>query len=248
MPYLSFSEQTIADFSDKNIDSLYSRGFLFTRVGKGHMYQTRSVRVDLSKFELSSENRRVLKKTEELLLKTTPLPHPAYDWHIHKMGHDFYKTKFGEKTFTANKLKELMTEEKNNFNLLLSYTVIPAQAGIQTTVDLDSHFRGDDNRGSVGYCICFETPELLHYCYPFYDIRDSGSAIPNIGLGMMLRAIIWSKEQGKKYVSLGSASRPSDTYKLQFAGVQWWDGARWSSNIEFLKSNLKIKNLHNFPF
>jgi len=41
---------------------MYDHGYVFTRIGKGVMHQTRSVRVDLAKFELTSENRRVLKK------------------------------------------------------------------------------------------------------------------------------------------------------------------------------------------
>jgi arginyl-tRNA--protein-N-Asp/Glu arginylyltransferase len=59
-----------------------------------------------------------------------------------------------------------------------------------------------------------------------------------MGLGMMICAIIWTKENGKKYIYLGSASRPSDTYKFQFAGVEWFDGKKWSRDIELLKNVL----------
>ena len=52
--YLTWAEKTITDFSDANINSLYNEGYVFTRIGKGVMQQTRSVRIDLSKFELSS--------------------------------------------------------------------------------------------------------------------------------------------------------------------------------------------------
>ncbi|MEK7212867.1 MAG: hypothetical protein AAB678_00315, partial [Patescibacteria group bacterium] len=62
--YLSWNNKTITDFSDKNITSLYCEGYLFTREGRGKMYQTRSLRIDLNKFEPSSENKRVLRKNE----------------------------------------------------------------------------------------------------------------------------------------------------------------------------------------
>ena len=72
--YLKWKEKTLSDFSDKFINAAYSDGFLLTRLGKGKMEQTRSLRVNLSKFELSSENRRVLRKTENLTLEKYPLP------------------------------------------------------------------------------------------------------------------------------------------------------------------------------
>ena len=123
--YLSWNNKTITDFSDKNITSLYCEGYLFTREGKGQMYQTRSLRIDLNKFEPSSENKRVLRKNEAVELTISPLPYANYHWSIGKLGKDFYETKFGLKTFSANKIKELLTDEnKSNFNKLFIYTVI----------------------------------------------------------------------------------------------------------------------------
>jgi arginyl-tRNA--protein-N-Asp/Glu arginylyltransferase len=132
--YLSWVEQIITDFSDEKINTLYNEGYVFTRVGKGVMNQTRSVRIDLNKFELSSENRRVLKKTEELELKIENLPYKNYSWQIGKMAKDFYDTKFGAGTFTANKVKELLISDKSNFNLLLIYTFLPLVGGGQEGV------------------------------------------------------------------------------------------------------------------
>lgn len=215
--YLTWKEQTITDFSDKNINTLYNQGFVFTRVGKGTMNQTRSLRIDLSKFSLSSENRRVLKKTEELQLFATSLPYADYSWTIGKLGKDFYETKFGEGTFSANKIKELLTDtDKSNFNSLLLFE------------------REDIEH--VGYCIALQTNEIVHYCYPFYKLD---ATIPNLGLGMMLRAIEHAKAAGKKYIYLGSAQRSSDTYKLQFAGLEWFDGKTWQPANEELKTILQ---------
>lgn len=61
-----------------------------------------------------------------------------------------------------------------------------------------------------------------------------------MGLGMMIRAIVWARENGKKYIYLGSASRPTDTYKLQFKGVEWFDENKWSVDLEKLKSILTV--------
>lgn len=124
----------------------YSEGFVFTRIAKGDMYQNNSVRINLSKFSLSSENRRILKKIDlNLVIKNLPLT--DYDWKIGKMAKDFYDARNAK--FSANKIKELLTTD-HNFNTLLDY--------------------------GVGYCICYVNEEMLHYCYPFYasENKDTG--------------------------------------------------------------------------
>jgi arginyl-tRNA--protein-N-Asp/Glu arginylyltransferase len=60
-----------------------------------------------------------------------------------------------------------------------------------------------------------------------------------MGLGMMTKAIQWAKENGLKYVYLGSLQRPTDTYKLQFSGLEWFDGKEWSTDLEKVKIELK---------
>ena len=214
--YLHWNQQTIQDFSEKNITAQYNDGYVFTRVGKGHMDQTRSVRIDLSQFELSSENRRILRKTEELAVHTIALPHQNYHWSIGKLAKDFYETKFGEGVFSANKVKEILTTEQN-FNKLFVY---------QT----------DDEE--IGYCIVHETNEIVHYSYPFYNLENS---VASLGMSMMLCAIVYAQENNKKYIYLGSAQRPTDIYKLQFKGLEWFDGEKWSEDLGELKNILKAE-------
>lgn len=241
--YLKWQEKTITDFSDENINSFYNEGYLFTRESKGRMYQTRSLRIDLSKFKLSSENRRVIKKTEELKLTKFPLPYADYHWSIGKLGKDFYETKFGLKTFSANKIKELMTEpDKSNFNCVFVYSVGTDTVGAQNLVPSPTNTaaRAENflplQQTNVGYCIALETNDLIHYCYPFYVLQATSYKLPpNTGLGMMLRAIELAQDKGKKYLYLGSFQRPTDTYKLQFEGLEWFDGHEWQTSLEELK-------------
>ena len=200
---------------------MYDRGFVFGRPENGFMQQTRSLRIDLNKFELSSENRRILRKTEDIKMKIYPLPCTSYTWKIGKMGKDFYDTKFGEGTFSANKIKELLTGDRDDFNRVLNYQL--------TT---------NKKQQTVGHAICVETNNILHYSYPFY-ILNSKFHIPNLGLGMMTMAIQWAQEEKKKYIYLGSFQRPGDIYKLQFKGLEWFDGERWSEDLGELKNIFK---------
>jgi len=202
--YLKWDEKIITDFSDRNVEDMYDRGYVFTRLGKGVMQQTRSLRINLNKFDLSSENKRVLKRTEDLepaspkggfTIHDLESGDFEYKWGMGKLAKDFYD-RFGEKTFSANKAKELLTvPSKSNFNILLDF--------------------------DTGYVICYASKNIFHYTYPFYSL--SRPTAKDLGLGMMTRAIIWAKEQNKKFIYLGSASRTSDTYKLQFTGLEWWD-------------------------
>lgn len=231
--YVSWNEQTITNFSEQNIESLYNQGYVFTRIDRGVMNQTRSLRVDLVKFELSSENKRILKKTEDIQFTVSPTPYAEYTWEIHKMGKDFYEQKFGPKIVSAQKIKELMTDaKKSNFNRVFIYR-LPL-----TILNSAKNFSSLSlpQEDGVGYCIALETKNISHYCYPFYTLEIN---YPNLGMGMMLRAIMWAKNQNKQYIYLGSAQRRADTYKLQFTGLEWFDGSTWQTNTHELKTFLQ---------
>ncbi|MFA6459177.1 MAG: hypothetical protein WCV79_02140 [Candidatus Paceibacterota bacterium] len=215
MNYLNWSQKTLTDGSSEDISKMYNNGYVYTRLGKGVMDQTRSVRIDLGKFQLSSENRRIQKKISGLELHSLPLPLQEYDWKLGKAAKDFYDTKFGSGIMSAQKIKEILTSpDKSNFNTLFIY-----------------RFSGRD----IGHAVCYQNDSLLHYSYPFYDIS---SAPKDMGLGMMLLAIDHAKQIGLKYIYLGSLQRPGDTYKLQFEGLEWFDGNTWQNDISLAKDIL----------
>ncbi len=211
MEYLHWKEEKISDFSDANITRLYNEGFVFTRIDKGVMHQTRSVRIDLNKFEPSSENRRVLRKIDGIEIEAVPLPYAEYHWSLGKLAKDFYETKFGVGIFSVQKIKETLTSGSSNFNMLLKY-------------------------GDFGFAICYMSQNILHYSYPFYDM---GKSPKDMGLGMMTKALVWAKERGMHHLYLGSLQRPGDVYKLQFTGLEWFDGKEWSNDVEKVKITLK---------
>lgn len=223
MAYLNWDTKILKSPSSDEVTRLYGEGYVFTRVDKGVMNRTRSFRVNLGAYVASSENRRILRKAEHLKLSAHPIPYAAYDWQIGKLAKDFYDGLGAD--FSANKVKEILTEaNKSNFNTLLVFT--------------DS--RPDAASGSghkpVGFAICYENQDLVHYSYPFYAEDPTE---PSRGLAMMTMAIEWAKAQGKQHAYLGSLQRPSDTYKLQFRGGEWFDGQVWQVDTEPLKEILK---------
>ena len=205
--YFFWDKKTLNNFEDSEINISFNNGYVFTREHRGSMYQTRILRVNLSLFELNSENRRIINKTTDLkmLVNTLPLDLKDYNWKIHKLGKNFYENKLNLKnTFSAYKIKELVIDgSKSNFNCLLKFY---------------------SNDKIMGYVICYKNNELIQYAYPFYDYVNFPN---NYGMGMMLKALIYAKNEGLKYVYLGSVTRPEDTYKLQFDGLEWFDGKSW---------------------
>jgi arginyl-tRNA--protein-N-Asp/Glu arginylyltransferase len=150
------------------------------------------------------------------------IPYTEYSWEIAKLAKDFYDALGAD--FSANKVRDILTTETSNFNKLLVYTDIR------------------DN-STVGYCIVYESPNILHYSYPFYIEKKEE---PSRGLGMMMHAINYAKEKGLKYIYLGSLQRPTDTYKLQFKGMEWFTPSEvegsspgWHFDISPLKEILK---------
>jgi arginyl-tRNA--protein-N-Asp/Glu arginylyltransferase len=218
MKYLHWDQKTTIDFSPAFISRMYEKGYVFTRLGKGVMQQTRSIRINLAKFTPSSENRRILKKVSSIAIQPAVLPLKSYDIRVTKYAKDFYETKFGPGVMSAQKVKEMLVmSDKSNFNLLLTYF---------------------DNKAPVGWTISYENEILLHYSYPFYDLKKSPK---DMGLGMMIRAVQYAKDSGLKYIYLGSLQRPSDTYKLQFEGLEWFDGHIW------LNDKAKVKEILGNP-
>ncbi len=242
--YYSTDNKTITDFSENNITEMYNQGYVFTRLGKGMMNQTRSLRIDLSKFELNSENRRILNKASSVQLAASSLPLGNYNWEIHKLGKDFYTKKFGDDTMSASKIKEMFQEsDKSNMNSVISYQLSVVSRPQELKTD-DSRLPEDEilsTRGGqaelktpIGYCLAYVNNEIVHYAYPFYDLELPKEL--NLGMAMMLKAILWAKENGKKYIYLGSIVDQKAKYKLQFEGLEWWDGENWSRDLEKLKS------------
>jgi arginyl-tRNA--protein-N-Asp/Glu arginylyltransferase len=221
MSYIDFGTKEVAPRNNEAVIDAYNQGFVFTRTELGHMTRVRSLRVRLSEFLESSENRRILRKYQHTL-SIAKVPYPGYNWEIHKMGKDFYDTKFGKDTFSANKIKELFTSQDTNFGSILTFV---SETGMPE-----------------GYCIVnksiSESSKILHYAYPFYRLDLINSSF---GIFMMTRTIQYCKNEGFDYIYLGSVHEPSSLYKLQFKGLEWFDEKTltWKQDLDALKARVR---------
>lgn len=234
--YFKWDEKTL-DISAPDFQSQlaehYRRGYILGRVEPGYVWQTRSLRLDLKTFRPNSENRRVLKKFTDFPLQfldiQLPINPEGYSWKIHSMGKHYYSTKFPGEKFSASKIKAMLTTPFV-FNRLLVYHNASTINSYSHDSDLQKLFEQ-----ARGYNIGYLGDNFFHYCFPFYDLNQDTS---NLGMYMMLHAILWAQLLGLDYIYLGSVTRPADKYKLQFNGLEWFDGNEWKTDLLALKDSL----------
>lgn len=198
-----------------SVEKIYANGFLPMRNNKGVYYLSRNIRVNLNLFELSSENRRILKKTENFESEIIPLSEFKYTPQIQKMCLDYSKKKFGEKVFSSQSIKNIFRGAVYNYVFV---------------------FKEISSGETVGFAVCFISNEMVQYAHSFY----SPSLIDeNLGARMMLEAVSWAKGNHKKYIYLGTCYEQNALYKTEFKGVEFFNGFRWNSDLEELKELVK---------
>jgi hypothetical protein len=212
--YFPYQVYLIKEKGD-DIASLYENGFLPSRIREDLYYLARGLRINLQEFVLSSENRRILRKTDYLSMYTSTAADFNYDYRIAKLGKDFFDSKFGKGTMSAYKIKWLFT------------------SGAYSHVFV---YQDKAKENTIGYCVGMMLSGILHYAYPFYDTSYTDQ---NMGMGMMLRAIITAQQQGLKYAYLGTVYTEASLYKTQFKGCEYFTGFGWNSDVDELKQLIR---------
>ena len=200
--------ETAADFFDA--------GFLPSSRNLDRFYLCRQVRVDLARYRLSSENRRILRKGKGI--NAVLVPRAKFDYSAERR--QFYKTyadiKFGKDTMDYDRLDSLFSGPITSH--LLVFTDNESQAEVGTVMLYLEH-------GSVAY-----------YYYAFYDLKYYQR---NLGMYMMTSAVEQFSGMGFRHVYLGSCYNQNALYKTQFAGAEFFNGVRWSHNLKELKYLIK---------
>jgi hypothetical protein len=85
----------------------------------------------------------------------------------------------------------------------------------------------------IGLATLFgEGDRMVFYYYAFYDLAHANRSL---GLFMMTTAAKLFADRGCRHLYLGSCYADSALYKTQFAGFEFFNGCRWSDNLEELK-------------
>ncbi|RME93694.1 MAG: hypothetical protein D6766_07650 [Verrucomicrobia bacterium] len=191
---------------------LYERGFLPASPNLDRFCLCRHVRVDLTRFRPSSENRRVLRKGEGVDCALIPRGDFDYTAERRQRWHAFARERFGEGVMPFERLDGLM-HGKVITHLL--------------------HFTHREDGRDLGTALLYvEPPRMAHYYFAFYDLAWFRQSL---GLHMMTRAVVSFAEAGFRHLYLGTCYSRRALYKTQFEGLEFFNGNCWSPSLEELK-------------
>lgn len=201
--------------SADEIDQIYAQGFLpYTgniNLEDEVFYMARSLRVNLENFSDTSENRRVNRLVEPL--------------NIQLSVNSIKEIKIDDK-FCKGYIEERIGEDNMSFERWEYIKNRP----IANTV-----FEFKDDKGQLfGYVLAVMTENIVHYWFAFFNTDYMRSH--SLGKYMMWAIIDWAKKNGKSYVYLGTAYKPTALYKIRdHKGLEFWDGSLWNSDVKILK-------------
>jgi len=195
---------------------LFHAGFLPSSRQLDRFYLCRQIRVQLKKFEPSSENRRILRKGEAIEVKLVPRAEFEFTPARREFCKHYTDAKFGANGMSYERLDSLFNAPVTSHVLVFTDSATGAEAGLATL-----YVEGD---------------RMAFYYYAFYDLAHPNRSL---GLFMMTTAIKLFTERGSQQLYLGTCYSESALYKTQFPGCEFFNGVRWSENLAELKFILK---------
>jgi arginyl-tRNA--protein-N-Asp/Glu arginylyltransferase len=195
---------------------IFNAGFLPSSRQLDRFYLCRQVRVTLAGFKPSSENRRILRKGAGVEVRL--VPREKYDYTPERR--QFFKTyadiKFGRDVMPFERLDSLFASP------IISHLLVFTDAR-----------RG----GEIGAATLYvEGTDLAYYYYAFYDLNYYAR---NLGMFMMTSAVALFSQRGFAHLYLGTCYSQNALYKTQFAGAEFFNGFRWSGDLDELKFIIK---------
>ena len=191
---------------------IFDAGFLPSSRQLDRFYLCRQVRVNLTKFKPSSENRRILRKGKGIAVEL--VPREKFDYTPERRT--FFKTyadiKFGKDVMSFERLDALFAAPIISHLLVFTDTETGKEIGVAT--------------------LYLEGKALVFYYYAFYDLNYYAR---NLGMFMMTSAVELFSQRGVKNLYLGTCYSDNALYKTQFAGAEFFNGFRWSDDLDELK-------------
>jgi arginyl-tRNA--protein-N-Asp/Glu arginylyltransferase len=194
---------------------IFSRGFLPSSRNLDLFYMCRQIRIVLNSFKPSSENRRILKKGFGIEYKLIPIELFEYTEARKQLYKNYADIKFGKDVMTYQRLDSLFDSKIINHLLIFTDALTRREVGTVT--------------------LYIENKSLVYY-YAFYDLNYRSR---NLGIYMMTRAVEYFAKQQFKFIYLGTCYSRNALYKTQFSGAEFFNGFRWSNNLDELKYLIK---------
>jgi len=183
-----------------SIDQAYQQGLLPQRNQKNLFYQESSCRSVLKNLSLSSENRRIIRKTAPFLFELIPLTDFNYTPAIQKQIHQWVKALNWE--FPTSSIRTIFTN--HIFNYLAVWS--------------------DNHHHPIAYLVTYMSADISHAAYLFYDPAYSHHDLP---IRIVLQFVIDSAQKNLKYTYLGRFSPDLGFYKRTLPGFEYFQNNQW---------------------
>ncbi len=191
---------------------IFEAGFLPSSRQLDRFYLCRQIRLHLNEFQLSSENRRILRKGEGIAIQLVPREEFDYTPARRTFFKNYADVKFGPNVMTCERLDSLFSNPIISHLLVYTDKTTGKEVGVAT--------------------LYMEGSRLAYYYYAFYDLAYANRSL---GMFMMTSAAEILARKGVEQLYLGTCYSDRALYKTQFEGVQFFNGFKWSSNLEELK-------------
>ncbi len=195
-----------------SLPEVYEKGYLpysGSAQARDVFYMSRSSRIPLEGFSLSSENRRIAKKFDGRFEKSRiPFSQFNCDEKFMKFCLDYFTSQHGGRVMPRERLQFILG------NGLISTIVTYTEKG-----------------QPVAYVFEIERAELCHFWFSFYAPQF---AKQSLGIWLMLDCIRNARERGIEHYYLGTVYGKKALYKTNFKPLEWWNGGDWS-HVEELR-------------
>jgi len=208
--------------SQNELPAIYEKGFLpYTgdvSIEGDIFYLARSLRVDLNRFDDTSENRRVNRLAEPLHIQLEVIKKEDFDLNSVEFTdfcQEYISQRIGDDNMSLERWQYILSRE------------------IGTHI-----FRFSSEGKFLGFILGVLEGKILHYWFAFFDTEYMRTH--SLGKWMMWRAIRWAKDNDLTYVYLGTAYKVSALYKIRdHKGLSYFDGSGWNEDVEKLKELCK---------
>jgi arginyl-tRNA--protein-N-Asp/Glu arginylyltransferase len=181
------------------LEQNYALGLLPQRNDKQKFYSDSSCRSNLSIFNLSSENRRILRKIN---------------------GFSYSNQELNNFDFNLNTQQQIFSWIKQlGWDFPISSVKLIFRSHIFNQVYV---WKQDEQ--VVAYAICLFTDSISHIAYVFYDPKFSHDDLP---IGMVLQFIIDSHSKNLDFAYLGRFSSTVGYYKRNLPGFEYFENNQW---------------------
>ena len=195
---------------------LFNAGFLPGARGLEQFYLCRNLRVDLAQFKPSSENRRILRKGEGITLQLVPRAEFDFSPARKEFFLKYAEARYGAGVMPPERLELLFNTPLATHLMVFHDAATGAELGV--------------------VLLYLEAPRVAFYRFSFYDLNHVNRSL---GLFLMTTAVNYFQEQKFTHLYLGTCYSERALYKTQFAGVEFFNGFRWSQNLDELKHLLR---------